>query len=476
MQIFYLIDTDHSGLLQGPEVDAMFERICGRRVNTGGGGGAYNLTTFIQTAEAVNRRYPQFHVAQNLLKFLHDSMGSTGAAVETDSFNLNNCQRLLNVLDQDRSGNLELQELFNMFQYMGISTRQFMKQAAAHHGCIKDANELQELLRDLDENNPHLGIDDKVVRFIAQTSSGKPDMSHPQAVPASSGTASKRKKALLVGINYIGSRNELQGCINDVQNQYEVITENLGFPRDRIMLLSDDQDPSRHPTKSLILGGIKWLLEGAMAGDLLFFHYSGHGSQVPDRSGDEPDGKDECFVPLDFKSHHGPDGMITDDVLKQFFFDRVPQGVHVVCIFDCCHSGSMSDLACIRSSSHDRQVPRCIEPSEEMKAEIDQIAAKRAAEGTSRATKFGWDGAQDKFICTFSGCQDNQTSADVYVDGMHQGAFTWGFLKALNKTGFDATFEELHCATKKNLRRKRYDQIPTVASTCDAHLHQRYCS
>merc|ERR1712032_979251 len=274
----------------------------------------------------------------------------------------------------------------------------------------------------------------------------------------------------------IGSRNELKGCINDVQNQYEVITEQFGFPRDRIMLLSDEQDRSRHPTKAVILGGISWLLEGAAAGDLLFFHYSGHGSQVPDRSGDEPDGKDECFVPVDFKSHPGPDGMITDDQLKQFFFDRVPEGVHVVCIFDCCPSGSMSDLECVRSSDAEREVPRCIEPDDEMKAEIAEIVAKREREGTSRATRLGWGGMENKSICTYSGCQDNQTSADVYVDGMSQGAFTWGFLKALDRTGYSATFEELHCATKKNLRRKRYKQVPTVASTCEDHLQRMYCS
>jgi hypothetical protein len=53
--------------------------------------------------------------------------------------------------------------------------------------------------------------------------------------------------------------------------------------------------------KSLKLIGI--------SNDLLFFSYSGHGSQVVDKNGDETDSRDEVILPLDFN-------VITDDELN----------------------------------------------------------------------------------------------------------------------------------------------------------------
>ena len=39
---------------------------------------------------------------------------------------------------------------------------------------------------------------------------------------------------------------------------------------------------------------------------------------------------------------------------------------------------------------------------------------------------------QDHQLWVFSGCQDDQTSADAHVEGIYQGAFTWALLKALS--------------------------------------------
>ena len=92
------------------------------------------------------------------------------------------------------------------------------------------------------------------------------------------------KKALLVGINrYPDPRNELKGCVNDVRQMAETLKRRYGFPGDRNMRILTD---ARATTKA-ILDGLAWLTAGASPGDSLVFHYSGHGSQVPDRNGDE---------------------------------------------------------------------------------------------------------------------------------------------------------------------------------------------
>jgi hypothetical protein len=85
---------------------------------------------------------------------------------------------------------------------------------------------------------------------------------------------------------------------------------------------------------------------GAKAGDCLFFHFSGHGSQQDDRTGLEEDGYNETIVPLDYQTN----GMITDDELFDLIAKPLPEGVHLTTIFDSCHSGTVLDLPYIFKS------------------------------------------------------------------------------------------------------------------------------
>ncbi len=117
------------------------------------------------------------------------------------------------------------------------------------------------------------------------------------------------KKALLVGINrYPDPRNELKGCVNDVRQMAETLKSRYGFPGDGNMRILTD---ARATTKA-ILDGLAWLTAEASPGDSLVFHYSGHGSQVPDHHGDETtDRLDEILCPYDLDWDHP----LTDDDL-----------------------------------------------------------------------------------------------------------------------------------------------------------------
>eukprot|EP01059_Diplonema_ambulator_P025900 TRINITY_DN43012_c0_g1_i1.p1 TRINITY_DN43012_c0_g1~~TRINITY_DN43012_c0_g1_i1.p1 ORF type:complete len:379 (+),score=98.48 TRINITY_DN43012_c0_g1_i1:57-1139(+) len=157
------------------------------------------------------------------------------------------------------------------------------------------------------------------------------------------------RKAVLVGINYINhSSGVLSGCINDVVAMQKYI-EGEGFDTGNMRVLVDDHGDGgaqeigvglEMPTKNNILDAIRWLVDGAQAGDVLFFHYSGHGGQQKDMNGDEADGKDETLIPEDYTSA----GVITDDDLFRELVMTVPVGVRLVCIMDCCHSGTILDL------------------------------------------------------------------------------------------------------------------------------------
>ena len=159
-----------------------------------------------------------------------------------------------------------------------------------------------------------------------------------------------RHRAVLVGINYVGHpQGVLSGCANDVRMMRDYI-KSTGYEESHMKILSDDTELSKTaPTGAEIVKALAWLVKGAKKGDSLFFHYSGHGSQQKDDSSDEVDGMDEVLVPVDYADN----GCITDDTLFQLMVAPLPAGVSLVCVFDCCHSGTILDLPFIFSASEE---------------------------------------------------------------------------------------------------------------------------
>lgn len=152
-------------------------------------------------------------------------------------------------------------------------------------------------------------------------------------------TEFSKRKAVLVGINYVGTKAQLAGCHNDVETMKRHLMSN-GFDASEEMRLLLDDNQHEYPSHANILDAMKWLVKGAKKGDSLFFHYSGHGTSMADDDGDEADGKDEAMVPADYAEA----GMCRDDEILKALVLSLPQGVRLTCIFDCCHSGTIMDL------------------------------------------------------------------------------------------------------------------------------------
>jgi hypothetical protein len=92
------------------------------------------------------------------------------------------------------------------------------------------------------------------------------------------------KRALLVGINYVGEPNALSGCQKDTRNVKEFLLDICGFQRENMLILMDD-GKHHEPTKKLIEDGLSRLAEISEPGDCIFFQFSGHGGRLADRSG-----------------------------------------------------------------------------------------------------------------------------------------------------------------------------------------------
>lgn len=142
------------------------------------------------------------------------------------------------------------------------------------------------------------------------------------------------KKAVLVGCNYPGTKAELKGCVNDVNRMYKCLVERYGFEEENIRVLIDTDDSYPQPTGANVRRALKTLAGGARAGDIIFFHYSGHGTRLPAETGDQDDtGYDECIVPCDMN-------LITDDDFREFI-DKVPRDCFCTIVSDSCHSGGL---------------------------------------------------------------------------------------------------------------------------------------
>jgi hypothetical protein len=97
------------------------------------------------------------------------------------------------------------------------------------------------------------------------------------------------------------------------------------------------------------------MVADAKAGKLnyLVFSLSSHGTQMNDTSGDEPDGKDEAFVPHDIAEKAGawdPAHIISDDEFHDLFV-QLPANVLLEVYLDTCHSGTGlrgAEFGCMR--------------------------------------------------------------------------------------------------------------------------------
>lgn len=232
-----------------------------------------------------------------------------------------------------------------------------------------------------------------------------------------------KKKALLIGINYIGTSNELNGCINDVNSIKERISEQ-GFTD--INIITDLT--SKKPTRNTILDEFKNFLSNSQPGDLLFFCFSGHGSNTIDRNGDELDGRDELIVSCDLKG-------IIDDELKSLIQTYLKSDVTLFALFDSCFSGSVLDLRY---------------------QYLDSLNYDNYTENEKQLDTPG-------NVFMISGSTDNQTSADAVFNGKPNGAMTWSLLECVKENSV-ITWRELVRSMRNKLRTSNFDQIPQFSS------------
>jgi len=259
------------------------------------------------------------------------------------------------------------------------------------------------------------------------------------------------KFAVIIGINkYDPTLNaNLNGCVNDAEQMYKILTEDYDFPPDNIRMLTDFR-----ATSDNIFERIEWLLSHDISGDELFLHYSGHGSQIRDRNNDElEDQLDEIICPSDLDW----DDPFTDDLISGLFKNKA-DGVFLTFVCDACHSGSMSKSLSFTELSDHTPKERYIKPPIDILIRSNNLSLP--------VNKIGKALEKDQDHVLLSGCRDDQTSADAYIKGIWQGALSYSLMRAM-KENPNANWATIHAEIISILNAGGYSQRPQLSGNDD---------
>jgi hypothetical protein len=255
----------------------------------------------------------------------------------------------------------------------------------------------------------------------------------------STSNTNTNKKALLIGINYINTKHQLYGCINDTNNIKKLLQNNFNY--NIFNILTDNT--KKKPNRLNIINELTNLLVNTNNGDSIFFLYSGHGTFTVDLNNDESDGQDEMIVPL---GSTDISTCILDDEINEIIHKNLKVGVNLFMMFDSCFSGTVVDLKYNYLTSI----------SDTNEYETNLLTINSTAQDTPSQ------------VIMISGCKDNQTSADAYVNyfntNIYSGAMTFSFLQTIQDLGLNISLKTLIENMRKILKENGYSQIPQLSS------------
>lgn len=233
------------------------------------------------------------------------------------------------------------------------------------------------------------------------------------------------KRALLVGINNYRSVPGLQGSVNDVETMREILVTRWGFAPANVKMLTDEA-----ATRAGILAALEQLVQDAGPDETVYFHYSGHGSQVEDLNGDEADGLDETIVPQDGRSPNVPD--IVDDELDAIFARLKTR--NAVIVLDSCHSGTATRAIDIRARSlpQDKRIELYKSGDTHTRAIVPVMSSRYVVMSAASPTEEALDGP---------------------VEGRYHGFFTYALARSISAAPDGASARVVFSGVARELKR-----------------------
>ncbi|MDC1266630.1 caspase family protein [Crocinitomicaceae bacterium] len=280
------------------------------------------------------------------------------------------------------------------------------------------------------------------------------------------GTAlfAQQKHALVVAV---ADYPEVEGRMknwDDLSSDQDVellrkMLEDQGFPEENTTYLMDSE-----ATVENLDNAFESLKKRVNQGDIIYFHYSGHGQQILDVNGkkykrinvlakDEADGFDETLVlynaPMRYYKGYEFEHHYADDQLNVHITDlrkSIGSDGQIVVVIDACHSGSATrgeDEPTVRGTDEP-----CAPKNYSGEEETDD------SEGFGTDFSFGEDPSLGKLVAFF-GCKAEQVNREYRPDlksNKRYGSLTYFLIKGMeNLTSNNATYANLFSEIRKNM-------------------------
>jgi hypothetical protein len=285
-------------------------------------------------------------------------------------------------------------------------------------------------------------------------------------------TDAPKKHALLVGVSEYerGKAGEEWWNLNsgpDVEAMHKVLVEKFGFKESEIKILRTKQETTH---KSIVDNFRSFIIEQTQPGDIVYFHYSGHGGQVPDTNtpdnplvGDELDGFDECLIPSDYVSKNDGSNNLRDDELGNLLDElKKKRPANVTLSFDSCFSGTITRGGRHKARDQKWEGPQPSTPATPPKNSVVE-------KGSGGLLKRGEAVASGYVLITAT--RNNQVDTETNDEnGQEMGPLSYALSRAFSKAGPQTTYRDIFESVNETMNRMSNDQNPQLEGDMDKLL------
>ena len=266
----------------------------------------------------------------------------------------------------------------------------------------------------------------------------------------------QHKRALLIGVHQCKhGPNSIFGDLDtesDVAAIRQALMDHFGFAAGDIHTLTAAPETTR---ASILQAMQDFLVTPTGPGDIVYFHYSGHGSQVPDPK--DPSGVDETLVPSDWVQDGAKD--IRDKELRQIIGQiQAKKPGSLTLTFDSCHSGTVTrgGRMRVRGVGFEKRFGR---PAPVPPAGAGAAGRTRGGRVPGQEQAGGtWADAKSGYV-VISACRDDQSAVETEDENhIPMGRLTFLLCSALRDAKPGMTYQDLF-ERIDSLMRQNYSDV-----------------
>jgi hypothetical protein len=193
---------------------------------------------------------------------------------------------------------------------------------------------------------------------------------------------------------------------------------------------------------------------------LVIFQFSGHGSRIEDKSGNQADGMDSTLVPVNSRDPAGKNFDIVGDEIRDLFDELSRYTSNIVFILDCCFSSN---------PTRDGQQARGIDmdtrpqPTRVTRTQPGRTGAAGGDRGRTRSEDSVGMLPRDQRYVSIAAARSYEWAFEIRLGADHwEGALTHFLVRELKRTKADTTYGELRDRVANEVTAQFAAQHPQV--------------